>query len=210
MRQKLLVEQQKMELWDFGKKDGEFNWEVSGKTERAWAKVILQDWKKDLEYMEGPWVRGWWQVCPGWEKAWDRRCWARRTEVDTCCLRVALQWGLMPVGVEARVWLQPCSFHLPTPLGARTMADASSGCVCCINLAGWTQNAVWEQTLLSEGEALMRAVCGNTMQPSSEPCAGKELQFILLFPAPVHMAYQVQTCFILIVFFFCLIKLPGN
>lgn len=38
------MEQQKMELWDFGEKDGEFNREGSGKTERAWTKVILQDW----------------------------------------------------------------------------------------------------------------------------------------------------------------------
>lgn len=150
-------------MWDFGKKDEEFNWEGSGKTERAWAKVILQDWEKDLEYMKGLWVCGWWQACPGWKEAWDWRCWAGRTEMNTCSLRVALLWGLMPVGVEACVWLQPYSFHLPTPLGTRTMADVSSGCVCCINLAGWTQNAVWEQALPSEGEALMRAVCGNTM-----------------------------------------------
>lgn len=39
----------KMELWNFGKKDGESNWEGSGKTERAWTKIILQDWEKDLK-----------------------------------------------------------------------------------------------------------------------------------------------------------------
>lgn len=77
--------------------------------------------------------------------------------------RVSSQWGIMPGGDEACLGLQPCSLHLPIPLRARTMAAVSSGCVCCINLAGWAQNAAWEQTLPPEGEVLMRAVCGNTM-----------------------------------------------
>lgn len=58
MRQKIARGAMKNGMWDFGKKDEEFNWEGSGKTERAWAKVILQDWEKDLEYMKGLWVCG--------------------------------------------------------------------------------------------------------------------------------------------------------
>lgn len=49
MRQKIAHgATKKMELWNFGKKDGESNWEGSGKTERAWTKIILQDWEKGL------------------------------------------------------------------------------------------------------------------------------------------------------------------
>lgn len=37
-----------MALWNFDKKVGDLNWEGSGKTERTWTKIILQDWEKDL------------------------------------------------------------------------------------------------------------------------------------------------------------------
>lgn len=43
------MEQQKMELWDFDKKDEGLIWEGSGKTEMAATIVTLKDWGKVLE-----------------------------------------------------------------------------------------------------------------------------------------------------------------
>lgn len=47
-----------MEVQNFGEKAGELNWEGSGKSERSWTRIILQDWAKDLNYMGGSWAHG--------------------------------------------------------------------------------------------------------------------------------------------------------
>lgn len=134
---------------------------------------------------------------PGTEEAEEEG--QREGEAPSLCT-VHLKWALMLGGDEACLGFQPCSLHSPSPLGARTMAAVSCGCVCCISLSDSTQSSASEQALPPEGETLMGRVCGKTTQPSSEPELEHNCNFILLLPAQVHLSWQIQICSILISF----------